>query len=441
LRLAEQRLAAARAAAAKDPQGTEEQVKAARAATEKSVAAAELLPAVLRARAAADQARFQSPLAANAAELARTAARLEKEAAVAGAEEALARAEADLLKAAGAARTAAENKRNAARTALEQARKAAANPGEAYTPLRGSLKTPENNLEPEASRNKPFPATSTGRRTALAGWITDPRHPLTARVAVNHVWLRHFGKPLVPTVFEFGRRGQPPTHPALLDYLAVELRENDWSLKHLHRLIVTSDAYRRSSSSAGAPAGNLERDRENRWLWRMNSVRLEAQAVRDCLLSLAGELDPTLGGPPVDVKEEASRRRSLYFVHSHNEHSKFLSLFDDANVLECYRRSESIIPQQALALSNSKLALTAADKINARLHAELPRASDAEFVRAAFEAVLAGQPTPEEQSTCEQALGELKQLLETRKLPDAGRRAQAGLIQALVNHNDFLTVR
>lgn len=441
LKLAEQRIATARAAVAKPQSGPVEQAKAAQVAAEKALAAAELQPALHKARAAADQARLQTPPARNAADLARTAAQLEKAAAVAAAAETLARAEADLLRAAGAAKAAAEQKRNTARAALEQARTAALKPGEAYTPLRGSLKTLENNLENEASRGKPYPPTSTGRRTALAQWITDPRHPLTARVAVNHVWMRHFARPLVPAVFEFGRKGQPPTHPALLDYLAVELMENGWSLKHLHRLLVTSEAYGRSSSAAGAAPVDLERDRENRWYWRMNPVRLEAQAVRDGLLSLAGELDQTLGGPPVDARDETSRRRSLYFVHSHNEHHKFLALFDDANVLECYRRSESIIPQQALALSNSKLALTASEKINGRLHLQLAGAGDSEFVRTAFETILAVRPTPEEQTICAQAVAQLQQLMEGQKLPDASRRARAGLIQALLNHNDFLTVR
>ncbi len=135
--------------------------------------------------------------------------------------------------------------------AFEAATKIIESPGESYTSLHGALKTLESNLETEASRSKPFPATSTGRRTALARWMTDVRHPLTARVAVNHIWSRHFGSAgggLVPTVFDFGRKGTPPTHPELLDWLAVEFMEHGWSMKHLHRLMVTSAAYRMSSS-------------------------------------------------------------------------------------------------------------------------------------------------------------------------------------------------
>jgi hypothetical protein len=169
---------------------------------------------------------------------------------------------------------------------------------------------------------------------------------------------------------------------------------------------------------------------------------MEAEVVRDSLLHLAGELDPAVGGPPVDpVAAEQSRRRSLYFVHSHNDHHKFLALFDGANVLECYRRSESVVPQQALALSNSKFARQMAEKISAKLHARLGEASDARFVKAAFEAILATPPTPAEQAECEKALRELVDLLTTNKRPDPDRRARDDLVHALINHNDFVTIR
>ncbi len=172
----------------------------------------------------------------------------------------------------------------------------------------------------------------------------------------------------------------------------------------------------------------------------MNPVRMESEVIRDSLLSLACDLDAKMGGPSIDpVNQGASRRRSLYFVHSHNDHHKFLTTFDDASVLECYRRAESIVPQQALALSNSALAISAAAKINERLHARLGNVSDAEFVRAAFETVLAAAPTPDEQNECEAALKELQEVLKGQ--PDAVRRARGDLIQALVNHNDFITVR
>jgi hypothetical protein len=415
------------------------QARLAVAVAEKTLAAALLQPDVLGARFAAERARLESPAPANAKELAARAARGERQAALALAEEALAKA--DLVAALTGDPTRAETAKKlaAARAAVEASRKALQSPGESFTPLRGALKTVESNMETEASRSKPFPATSSGRRSALARWLTDAQNPLTARVAVNHIWARHFGKPLVSSVFDFGRKGAAPTHPELLDYLAVELRESGWSMKHLHRLMVTSSAYRLVSSSAGAEE-NRKIDPENRHYWRMNPVRMEGEVIRDSLLHLSGELDATMGGPPVPAGDGASRRRSLYFVHSHNDHQRFLALFDEANVLECYRRAESIVPQQALALQNSTLALDAAQKITMRIDEE-GKASDAAFVRDAFALLLGSAPTAGEQAECEAALKELHALAVREKRPDPRRRARATLVHALLNHNDFVTVR
>ncbi len=322
---------------------------------------------------------------------------------------------------------------------LAQLYAAVADPTKAPLALRGSVKSAESNVESAASKARPFPDTSTGRRTALANWIADAKNPLTARVAVNHLWLRHFGKPLVANVFEFGRKGSPPSHPELLDWLAVELVEKKWSLKQLHKLMVTSNVYRLPSSGVGNEAG-AKTDPENQYLWRMNSTRMDANAIRDSLLHLAGELDLTPGGPPVPAAaQEASRRRSLYFFHSHNEHNKLLDIFDNANVLECYRRSESIVPQQALALWNSRLAQTSAAKINDKLSAK--SADDAAFVTAAFEAVLGTSPTKDELATCLEALTELRAALKDVKEPERTKRARLQVVQALINHNDFVTVR
>ncbi len=333
------------------------------------------------------------------------------------------------------------NSLGAAQKELEQFQLAVADPSKASLALRGSIKSAESNVEKAESKGRPFPDTSTGRRTALAHWIADAKNPLTARVAVNHVWLRHFGRPLVPQVFEFGRKGSPPTHPELLDWLAAEFMQQGWSFKQLHRLIVTSKVYQLSSSAAGGEA-SVAADSENRYLWRMNSVRMEAQAVRDSLLFLAGDLDLTTGGPPVPLsQQDASRRRSMYFFHSHNEHNKFLGLFDDANVLDCYRRTESIVPQQSLALWNSKLAMVAAGKINERLHTKLGNVSDEAFVIAAFETVLGTTPTKAELAVCRDALIELQTALKDMKEPERTKRSRLQVIQALINHNDFVTVR
>ena len=139
--------------------------------------------------------------------------------------------------------------------------------------------------------------------------------------------------------------------------------------------------------------------------------------------------------------DEASRRRSLYFVHSHNEQQKFLSTFDDANVLDCYRRAESIVPQQALALENSQLATAMAGKIAQRIAAAHPNAADAEFIRVAFVTILSVEPTADEQATVSEVLKRLTELARTKGRPNPEVLARTNLIQTLLNHNDFITIR
>ena len=289
-----------------------------------------------------------------------------------------------------------------------------------------------------------FPPKSTGRRTALAGWITDRRNPLTARVAVNHLWNRHMGTPLVSTVFDFGRKGAAPTHPELLDWLASEFMDGGWSMKRIHRLIVTSAAYRMSSSEKGAEA-NLRKDRDNLAFWRRSPIRLEAEAVRDSMLSLAGTLDPSRGGPPVpEAQQEASRRRSLYFFHSDISSNLFLSTFDAAAVKECYRRDQSIVPQQALALTNSALALDTAPAIAARLTRSGSVEDDA-FIQRAFLVILGIHASDAELAASRRAMASW------RKGRDAApasaspsvstESARTHLVWVLLNHNDFVTLR
>jgi hypothetical protein len=415
-----------------------EQTKLAFAAAEKALIAAELMPRSIQARAAADRARFQSPAPANLGELIRAAVKAEREAALAQAEADVSRAELELAQSVPEKKAEVEKKLSAAQTARETAGKLANQPGDSYASLVGALKTLENNLETEESRRKPFPATSTGRRAALANWIADRRHPLTARVAVNHIWNRHFGQALVPTVFDFGRKGTPPTHPELLDWLAVEFMEHGWSMKHIHKLIVLSETYRLTSSKRSADPPALARDTDNKFYWRRNPVRMEAQLVRDGLLFLAGELDLKQGGPPIPVSDESSRRRSLYFVHSHNEHQKFLSMFDDASVLECYRRADSIVPQQALALENSPLAGKMAEKIAERIGTSLP---DAEFVRQAFLTIICAEPSEPESKAALEAMNQWTAIGQSAGQANPAAQARANLIQALLNHNDFVTIR
>jgi hypothetical protein len=408
---------------------------------EKNLAVAQLKAPAFEARAAADRARFLGDLESSAESHAQEAALAERRLELAMAEAEVARLELELLRSAEDKRAELEKQLTSAREGKAKAEQSLAEPGERYTPLRGALKTIESTVETEENRLKPFPTVSTGRRRALAQWITSPENPLTARVAVNHIWTRHFNQPLVPTTFDFGRKGTPPAHPELLDWLAVELMDNGWSMRHLHRLIVTSATYRLSSSNLHAEL-QFERDPENRWYWRMNPHRMEAQVVRDSLLYLADELDTTFGGPPVNpVADEQSRRRGLYFVHSHNDHHRFLEIFDDAGVQECYRRDQSIVPQQSLALANSRQAFEAARAVTARLERPGDLAGDTDFIRAVFLTLLANEPTDEELRVCREALVAWREAKSRGDSAGSERRARVNLVHALLNHNDFITIR
>jgi hypothetical protein len=324
-----------------------------------------------------------------------------------------------------------------ARGAVDKAEKEAAEPGVTFTPLVGAKWTATRFKDAtKDDPSVPFPATSTGRRTALAEWISDPRNPLTARVATNHVWMRHLGKPLVTTVFEFGRKGNAPNHPELLDWLASELVEHGWSMKHLHRAIVTSAAYRMGSSTAGAEAA-LKVDPDNRLLWRREPIRLEAQVVRDAILALAGTLDATMGGPPVPEAEQSrSRRRSLYFWHSDISRNAFLTTFDDASVTECYQRDQSIVPQQALALSNAAVVHDAAAQVVGRLGGAT--GDDAAFLDRVFTLVLHRPPRAEEKAACLAALEKWRAVEKPAGNADPTR---VHAVWTLFNHNDFVTLR
>jgi hypothetical protein len=310
-------------------------------------------------------------------------------------------------------------------------------------PIRSTVPTPQARIKQ---------ANSTGRRLALARWIVDRKNPLTARVAVNHMWMRHFGKPLVSTVANFGLNGKSPTHPALLDYLAVEFMESGWSMKKLHRLLVTSETYRLRSRNDPA---RMAKDADNRYLWRTNPRRMEAEAIRDSVLAAAGQLDPTLGGPILDDKlGPTSRRRSIYFRFNNEYRMRFLDAFDPASPTECYERHESVLPQQALALINSSLTLNQSRLLERRLAAQA--ATPEKFVTAAFEQVLSRAPTSEERLRCERFLRDQADVV---RLPaklslfpaspanvmpaavDPVQRARESLIQVLFNHNDFVTVR
>lgn len=304
-----------------------------------------------------------------------------------------------------------------------------------------------------------YPRESTGRRLALARWIADAENPLTARVAMNHLWLRHFNQGLAPRTFDFGRSGPPPTHPALLDWLASEFMDPSrptgakagaaWSMKHMHRLMVTSAAYRMASTGDAASA---KLDGDNRYYWRMSPRRMEAEVVRDALFHLSGSLDLTMGGPDLDyAKGNFVPRRSIYFRNAQEHQMEILKTFDTASVVECYERTVSVVPHQALALNNSDFAIQHARRTARALSAKVDAKPEA-FVMAAFEQVLSRPPSAEEITECARFLEQQAALYTPNKnaqasadertpSPDPQVRARENLVRILINHNDFVTIR
>jgi hypothetical protein len=339
----------------------------------------------------------------------------------------------------------ATNDLEAAKKKSDEAEKALASALEKRT------NSPGTTYKPRSMES--YPPISTGRRSAFARWVADPANPLTARVAMNHVWLRHFGRGLVPTPSDFGRNGRPPSHPQLLDWLASEFVAQGWSMKAMHRLMVTSSTYRQTSTPDET---NAALDPDNVYLWRMNSRRLEAEAVRDDLLYVSGSLDPAMGGPEIDHKQGLnSKRRSLYLRLAAEKEVEFLKIFDGPSVTECYERKPSVVPQQALALANSELAMTQARAL-ARELGSATGDDSTRFISLAFRRILARRPNPEETRLCVDFLShqaKAEQRTESKPMPadskaeekkiltDPARRARENLVLVLMNHNDFVTVR
>ena len=254
-------------------------------------------------------------------------------------------------------------------------------------------------------------ASEADRRAALANWITHPENPLVWRSLVNRVWSYHFGRGLVDTPNDFGRMGQLPTHPELLDVLAAEFRDGGGSVKALHRRIVTSEAYRRSAASD--PANEIM-DAENRSLWRQTRRKLEAEAVRDSILFVAGTLDLKMGGPSYrdfviekpehsphyqyhlhDARDPKSHRRSVYRFVVRSKPQPFLAAFDCADPSQSVdKRNQTVTPQQALSLLNNPLTLVMAEAFAKRVDAMAPDRDGR--VAAAFRLATARAPTKAE---------------------------------------------
>jgi cytochrome c553 len=291
-----------------------------------------------------------------------------------------------------------------------------------------------------------------GRRAALARWLSDPKNGLAWRSIANRVWQYHFGRGLVETPSDFGKMGAAPTHPALLDWLAVTLQENGGSLKKLHRRIVTSAVYRQASNRRaevrehpGAYAPRLaDIDADNHYLWHMNRRRLDAEAIHDAALVFSGKLDPTMGGPSVrqfiqkpgihvtpeidylnfDADNPANYRRSVYRFLFRTLPDPFMEALDCPEGSQLIPvRSASVTALQALALLNDKFMVRQAEHIAARLGREQSGLS--EQVKSLFLLILNREPTPREAS----AVGEY-----------AARHGLANACRVLLNSNEFVFV-
>ena len=308
--------------------------------------------------------------------------------------------------------------------------------GDMHVALRGNLLkrgelAPRRFLRIIAGAERPHFKGGSGRKQ-LAAAVVDPANPLTARVLVNRVWQHHFGHGLVRTPDNFGILGEKPTHPALLDWLAASFVKNGWSVKQLHRLILTSATFQASSAFNRAA---FDRDGDNRLLWRMTPRRMDVEAWRDSLLSVTGELDPAAGGPAVD-NIVGSKRRTLYAKVSRNaplSSDKFLRLFDfPIPRATAAQRTANVIPQQFLFMLNSRFMLDRARALAARLEKET--AKSAERVARAYLMLYGRAPTAREQAAAAVYLA--------GKPPAKGQFSRwQQYCQALISSNEFMYIR
>jgi hypothetical protein len=294
--------------------------------------------------------------------------------------------------------------------------RASARPRSTYIHKRGDFLQKGDVVEPGVFASLPplTPAGSAPTRLDLARWLVGARNPLTPRVVVNRMWQDYFGKGLVETENDFGMQGAPPTHPELLDWLAVEFVRQSWDMKAMHRLLVTSAAYRQASTLR---ADLTARDPNNKLLGRQHRLRLEGEIIRDAALSASGLLSPKIGGPgvfppqPTEVfsftqnqrtwveSQGADRfRRGMYtFIWRQSQHP-LLTTFDGADAqTACTRRNRSNTPLQALHLANDSAFVELAAGLGKRLVTEGP-ADDAGRIDFAFRLCFSRTPTPTERS-------------------------------------------
>jgi hypothetical protein len=292
-------------------------------------------------------------------------------------------------------------------------------------------------------------------RDLLAGWITDPKNPLTARVIVNRVWQWHFGKGIVGSSNDFGIRGERPSHPELLDYLATRFIESGWSIKRLHKLIISSRTYQTAS---GHDPANAVTDSRNRYCWRFDRRRLSAEEIRDAMLSLSGDLDSSMGdahpfpAKPVtgftqhrpfvaDVAAYDTNRRSVYLMQQRIRRQPYLDLFDGADTNGSTDvRPVSTTSLQALYLMNNEFVHQQADHLAVRVgmaYSDTPGR-----LTYAYRLLFGRLPAADESTWAREFLLKSRGELEKAGVPSdlRNRQAWASLMRVLLSSNEFFYV-
>jgi hypothetical protein len=289
-------------------------------------------------------------------------------------------------------------------------------------------------------------------RLELAQWLTDPQNPLTARVLVNRLWQHHFGKGLVATPSDFGKRGTPPSHPELLDALAVRFIQDGWSIKTMHKLIMMSQTYQLSSDGDIA---NATRDPASDFLWKFNRQRLDAETIRDSLLMISGDLDLSLVGPhpfphastwsftqhnPFTAVYE-TKQRSVYLMAQRFQRHPYLSIFDGADPnTSTPQRLVTTTPIQALFMMNSPFVHEQSDRLANQLIAAQPESQ--KRIDLVYQLVLGRLASPEEIRRSEAYLQRTEEELKSSGVPEEQRsqKAWASYAQVLLSSNEFIFV-
>ena len=282
---------------------------------------------------------------------------------------------------------------------------------------------------------RPEGARTSLRRTALANWITDNKDgggQLAARVVVNRLWQHHFGRGIVATPNDFGKQGDPPTNPELLDHLAARLIADGWRLKPLHKLMMTSAVYMQSTQS---DAARTAVDPENVLLWRRTPTRLDAEAIRDSLLEVSGLLDPRMYGP--GTLDEQSTRRSIYFTIKRSRLTPMMQTFDAPEALVSIgSRTTTTVAPQALLFMNAPLVRRAAESFAAKLAPIASQPRDA--VNEGFRIAVGRLPTDAERTACLAFIQSQQNSYEAAGQADAAKRALADFCQTLFALNEFV---